>query len=567
MGKQIHYEVFLRRGASPGWVLFDAINLREQALRTAQDELAAGRCTGIKVVRETYDDVSGDFLSLTILEDGTRKVKVPKEAEDAPPSLPCLTPDDFYSAHARATLGKLFADTLARWKLTVTELIHRADMLEKLEATGTLFQHAVQKIAVAQAAGPNGQPVVTTIRALNDLADRAIKRVYREDRAGRIPSSDSAEAFCAHADRQAGEGAFAIGLAFAAYLAPAKGWTEKLERVLAVLAAPPQTTEAARIVLAMADDIVAEILGGSAALAELMGPMPDLGHALMAMSDLYLARTHGAAADSAIGRLSAFFGADQLLDARTALARRVLAELRAHKKLAPGVEQEMLHLRAITSRLVLGPPRLVPHEDIVAAITVRSRRLVQADVVGEYLQTAATAVEKAERLLALEENVVGAENKRRIWDTLKPIMTAQPFEAALLDPRLSPLDRLAQAAELQKRLMRSSLPDTAKAEGAALIDAITRRALDPARLATAAEAAGDAMLLTLLAALKKGAVPKGESETALRAAIARTISSGALPRALAADAVRRKAGDPAAHVRGELEAAGLIRAAKTGAAA
>ncbi|MFO1236983.1 MAG: hypothetical protein U1F24_08220 [Alphaproteobacteria bacterium] len=42
----------------------------------------------------------------------------------------------------------------------------------------------------------------------------------------------------------------------------------------------------------------------------------------------------------------------------------------------------MLHLRAaITSRLVMGPPRLVPHDDIVAAVTLRSRHLVQTSAI------------------------------------------------------------------------------------------------------------------------------------------------------------------------------------------
>ena len=35
---------------------------------------------------------------------------------------------------------------------------------------------------------------------------------------------------------------------------------------------------------------------------------------------------------------------------------------------------------------------------------------------------------------------------------------------------------------MQKRLYKSSLPDAAKAEGAAVIDALARRALDPAKL-------------------------------------------------------------------------------------
>lgn len=532
--------------------------------RCRSERLASGQCTGVKIVKETYDDGTGDYASVKIFEDGTCKVKIAKEADDSGPVIPCLTPDDLYSAHSRATLGRLFADTLARWKQTVTELVHRADMLERLEATGTTFQHAVQKIAVAQASGPNGQPGVASIRALNDLADRAIQRVYREDRAKRVPRCDTASDLAAYAEKKAGEGPFAIGLAFAACLAPANGWTEKLDRTLAVIAAPPQDGQARDILFNLADDIVGEILGGSAALAELIGPMPDLGSALLAMSDLYLARTLQGAGRSSVARLSAFFGADRLLDARTALGRRVLAELRTHKKLGATVDVEMLHLRTITSRLVLGPPRLVPHDDIVAAVTVRSRRLVQIDVIGDYLQDAASPAEKVERLLALEENIVGVENKRRLWDLLKPILTASTFEVALLDPRLSPMERVARAADLQKRVLKSSLIETAKDEGAALIDVLARRTLDPARIAAATDHVerGEAMMLTLVEAPRTDAVPKGASEAAVPAVLRHSLASGTLTRVLAADALRRQEVDPAANVRAILEQVGLIKPAK-----
>jgi hypothetical protein len=99
----------------------------------------------VKVVKETYNADTGDYLSLKIFEDGHTKLKTDAAAEDVPHALPCFKPDDLYSYHARATMARLLCEFLARQKLTVTELIHRSDSLERLEATGTLFQHCVQK--------------------------------------------------------------------------------------------------------------------------------------------------------------------------------------------------------------------------------------------------------------------------------------------------------------------------------------------------------------------------------------------------------------------------------------
>ena len=226
MSRQVHYELFVRRGASPGWSLQEAGESRAEILKAAETALTSAYITGVKVMKETYDESTGDFMSLRIFEEGKRKFKIAKAAEDAPPALPCLTPQDLYGVHARHTLGRLFADVLARWKLTVTELIHRADMLEKLEATGTLFQHAVQKVAIAQSNGGE-QPLPQTIRALTDLADRAIQRVYKEQRARRVVTPETVDDLNAYAEAKAGtaDDVFLTGLAFAQYLKPAKSWS------------------------------------------------------------------------------------------------------------------------------------------------------------------------------------------------------------------------------------------------------------------------------------------------------------------------------------------------------
>jgi len=155
MAREIHYEVFRRVGAKGGWSLHEVVSSRDIALTMAQELMAGEQATGVKVVKETYNDETGDYLTLKIFEDGHNQMRVAPAQEDAPHTLPCFKPDDLYSYHARATMSRLLIEYLARNKITITELIHRADMLEKLEATGTLLQHAIQKVAVAQALLPS----------------------------------------------------------------------------------------------------------------------------------------------------------------------------------------------------------------------------------------------------------------------------------------------------------------------------------------------------------------------------------------------------------------------------
>ena len=140
MAREIHYEIFRRVGAKGGWTLHEVVSSRDVALTMAQELMAGEKATGVKVVKETYNDETGDFLTLKIFEEGHNQMKIAPAQEDAPHALPCFKPEDLYSYHARATMSRLLVDYLSRNKITITELIHRADMLEKLEATGTLYQ-------------------------------------------------------------------------------------------------------------------------------------------------------------------------------------------------------------------------------------------------------------------------------------------------------------------------------------------------------------------------------------------------------------------------------------------
>src|ERR1700730_2986362 len=123
MALEVHYEVFRRQGSKGGWMMHDVVIQRDAALRLAEELMEGEKATGVKVVKETYNPDSGDYLSLKIFEDGHTRHKMDVAQEDLPHALPCFQPDDLYSYHARATIARLLSDFLTRHKLTVTELI------------------------------------------------------------------------------------------------------------------------------------------------------------------------------------------------------------------------------------------------------------------------------------------------------------------------------------------------------------------------------------------------------------------------------------------------------------
>src|SRR5215467_5883879 len=102
---EIHYELFRQYGKGGGWSLVEANPNRDAAVARAKELLAEGQATAVRVVKETYHPESGDYVSLTVFEDGKIAYqKSNKKIEDIESPVPCFKPDDLYSYHARMTM-------------------------------------------------------------------------------------------------------------------------------------------------------------------------------------------------------------------------------------------------------------------------------------------------------------------------------------------------------------------------------------------------------------------------------------------------------------------------------
>ncbi len=472
MAQSIHYEIFSRVGAKGGWKMLDVRTDRESALQYAQGLMAEEKATGVKVVKETYNEETGDFLTLKIFEDGHNQVKTAPAQEDVPHALPCFKPEDLYSYHARATMTRLLSEYLSRNKITITELIHRADMLERLEATGTLLQHAIQKVAVAQAASTT-TPVQQIVKSLNELTTKAFHRVYRDARNKAFPAVATG-GFGALAIRLADQtdGLYLLNGAIAQYLRDARNWDEKVFRLLGMTKEAPAEGRGRQLLLTAIDSLIAEVLAGSAALHELIGANESLGEALTCLVQLFLGRepANGEGRDGLLA-LTQRFAVDDLPEARTAIANRIMAEFKSSKRLCPtSLDDEFKTLRAIANRVVLGIGKYLSHEDLIGAFTLRSKRLVTHETLGEYMAGAASPDEKLERLLFVEENIIGVENKRQLATFVMPILTAASFETHFATGKAPVLSRSQRLAQLQARVRRSGFQENQRGEMSDLLD-------------------------------------------------------------------------------------------------
>jgi hypothetical protein len=485
----VHYELFIRRRLDSPWTLDLANEDRTRMLVAAEEMLISGAAVAVRVTKETLDEESRQFRSVVVLSKGAVDGgKVLKARENREPL--CVAPSDLYSGHARERIGRLLDGWLSRQRATPFELLHRPDLAEKLDASGTDLQHAIQKIAIPEAQ-ERGLTVHELIRAFQLLVERTISRVLKDGR-GRVFPDFSKEAFAEAANRLAKDRAtgeteqsYLLGAGVAGAIARSVTWSEKVERLLDLADAAPIDGPGRALALAVLEQPLAEILGSKAGLSDLLGPDLDLGQQLCAMTRIASAETVEALI--AVGRtvarmmpdlsgpaarLANWLDGPHFSAVRTALARRVLRELTGPRLLKPGdPEGEIATLRALAMALTHANGRVLAHEEVAEAFTTRSRMLVASAFVESLLGDHRAPREEAAALLRLAENVTGGANKRQACRWIAANVSALKFERDLRESGDSPAVRLATLAALQRGLNHAGLaPEDARPVKARLGD-------------------------------------------------------------------------------------------------
>ncbi len=471
MSDQVHYELFVRRKPGAQWTLDMATEIRAHALQTAEEALEQGRAIAVRVSKETLDPESREYKSISIFTKGQVDGGKPKKVQEDLDPL-CVQPADLYTAHARDRIGRLLEAWLDRHNATPFELLHRPDLVEKLEASGTDLQHALQKIAIPEAEA-RGMSVHELIRTFQGLVERTVANLMKQFKKGALPDLDR-EGFARAAERLSADPdrAFLLGAGVAASIAPGKNWSEKIARLIDLADAAPSDPKARAAALAAIETPLAEIIGSKAGMADLLGAGDaDLGTTLAAMTRL----AGGAQVEGLIRmeagvrtcmpelsgtakRLSDWLAGEDFPAVRMSIAQRVLKELNGVRRLKPAdAEAEIEYLRALAMSLTAAAGRILPPEDITSAFTTRSKTLLNGEFIEALLGRDRSSREEILMLIRLAENVMGAVNKRMAARWLSANVLALRFERELRQGPDSPASKLAALAALQRALVRSGL--------------------------------------------------------------------------------------------------------------
>jgi len=467
--RQVHFEVFVRKPGRSGFALELATESRERALEVAEELLETKSALAVKVTKETQDGDSGEFDSVTILSKGEAPKAKPKgPIEDRGP--PCVSPADLYHVHSRDVIGRLLEGWLTRNRATPFELLHRADLIEKLDASGVELQHAIQKIAVPEAQA-RGVSVHEVIRGFQQLIQRGMDRVMADQRKGAFPILETAgdlPGVCARLEGEP-ERLHFMGAAVSNFIAPATGWGEKVGLLLDLADAAPKEGPGRGLVFKVIEQPLSEMLRSRVGLADLLGADLDLGGSLAALTRLAAADAVELMAKHDKGvarlmppltgpaeRLAVWFSDPALQAVRGALFKRVLHELTTMRRVRPSdARGEIDILRALAMALTAASGKLLLLDDVRAAFIERSKMLVAADFVEAYLRDERPALQEAADLVWLMENVTGGTNKRQAARWLLSSVTSLRFDTELTQGADSPSARLARLAELYRQVGRA----------------------------------------------------------------------------------------------------------------
>ena len=528
---KVHFEVFVKKHRKAGWSLVEARDDREDAIAHAKTLLAQLPRGSVRVSKERFDEDERVFRTATIFEDGAERFAADEE-KTGDGSLPCLTPDDLSNPAARDTIGRVLDGWLERQQVTPMELLHRPDLVEMLETGGTEMQHAVQKVAVASAKDGDSS-VHAYVKQLNELVGKALTRVYQDGRAGNLPKFPTSKSFKdIVSEIYVKPSAYRLRAAISDRLSNARSYRDKVALLLDFADDLPDDAEAAEAALSEVDSFLSETISFDSGMAGLIGDTADLGDEIQRLADIFDGSTDAESLSSAptpARRLAARLKSGDMAWTKTALAQRILTLLRKPRRMKPDdVGAEVKLARALAQKLVMAQGPDLPAQALQDAFSQRSSRLLTPETIGDYLEDCEDAGVEIDRLLTLEENLVGAQNKQKLAGYIRATLGAHKTETYFVRGPGGPTDRLTGLVARQTLVEHGHFPPEDEAELLGAFDTLGVKILDETRILDRVEN-GDRPALERATALLKlattGVLPKGECTTQAQTRALRLLRS------------------------------------------
>ena len=449
-----------------GWTIAAMCDTEAGAIEQAHERRRGGYAA-VRVLRISYDEDSGTYFEREILFLGDRQTAPQAETgkrEDG--GALCATLSDFYTARSRRAVKRLLADWLARMNITAIELLHHPEYVGKLENAGTTLQGAVQRAAIAQGRN-SGRSVQERMREIFNVCDKAASRLRLDARGGKLPRIADGDVngvlpkLPPPPDR-----AYVFGVALTDWIRNGKTLGAKLTELIELL--PKAEAEA----LALMDPYIAEFVEDATALTELLGPMPNLGAAVLRIADIAQGRTQPDAQRSdPLTVLTEQIGAGRLPRCREALVRRLSGTLRGSRELTDGGPvAEIAFNQELRRRLITPSGDMIGGEDLGEAFQTRVERHLHPEGIGRLLERLTSPIDRINRLLDIEPGVPPGGQKNRLGEYVLPMVMLPANEALFLEGKQPLAERLRAISQVQRRIAASGFSESMRAKATTKLD-------------------------------------------------------------------------------------------------
>jgi hypothetical protein len=412
---------------------------------------------GIRLVRRT-DYIDHDFTTTVTmvkrLRTGVQEADPLARANPGRDASWCDQPDDVLGDVQRQVMRVFFSKYLDEKRLTPLEVLTYEVHAKALDGAGTVVQGALQRLASIQVRGTK-QTAVARMKELMALADNGLARLLRNAKAappltigpGGLPALF--DAYKGPSDQRVP----ALYRALAAYLADAKDWMGKLDRLFQ-LASPDLTSREMRLL----DSLAAEILASPFALKELAGQETTRLDLVLKAIDLYvgnLARAGGVELPG-VRALSTLLADGVLPRTLAELRLGLLRHLHARLPLRSdrGIRDEMQATVEVLTHLRRKAPLLARDEEVLEALSQRADRLIQPEAMSELIGPIRSTLNRAETVLSLAESAPGDAPKAKIATYLRPLIAPED----IIREEGSRLEAIKTLATLARRVAMSGMP-------------------------------------------------------------------------------------------------------------
>lgn len=367
----------------------------------------------------------------------------------------CRTPRELLALEARPLIARLCRSFLEHHKLTPSELLYTHRHQVAFLGTGTLYQTAVQKLAIAQAPVTQQTPQAR-IREIYELVDRAMREDAARQQASPPPTitpENFAEFLAQLAGRPPEERDDATYAALVKHLDGVDKWVEKIAHLLRL--APAAKAQDA---LVYVDVLLSEVLDFPAALRDALGATPTLGDMIAAVVDLARGKLPKLPAPVVdIRALAALLDDNKMPHTRGALVRQLQRGIVTGQRLtASDAHTELVAAMALRGT-VLGAGHTLGGDVTLEALDKRLAPLMTPDELHAAMQKITRLDERARFLFAIHRDLGDSRYRPQVRKYIDFLFDQEKLILRLTKEELPPLQKLRRIAELHDIAARCGL--------------------------------------------------------------------------------------------------------------